>query len=173
MEIQYKTTLETLKHDVASTLDYKLKATSSQSVADYVAFACDNLEENIKRAKEAKKELDQYIKEQTSAIETVKEGTSKWLTDNGIDKLEGMRISSLTTYTPKESESFKILDEDFFIEMGHKIETVTVDKEKAREWVDKKIAENGIDAVMLAFCNKFTFETTHKQPIIKINKRKI
>ncbi len=172
IEKKYTTTLETLAHDVGSILDHKLSSSSSEAVADYVAFGVENLTQNIERAKQAKKELDAYIKEQTSAIETVKEGTAKWLTDNGIDKLEGMRISSLTSYTPKEKETFNILDNDFFIGMGFKIETVTVDKEKAREWIDKQIEVNGYHAVVEVHGDKFSLETTHKQPLVKINKRK-
>ena len=168
----YTTTLETLAHDVGAILDHKLSASSPEAVADYVSFACENLAQNIERAKQAKKELDDYIKEQTSAIETIKEGTAKWLTSNGIDKLEGMRISSLTSYTPKEKETFNVLDNDFFIGMGFKIETVTVDKEKAKEWIDKQIEVNGYHSVVEVHGDKFTLETILKQPLVKINKRK-
>ena len=168
----YTTTLETLAHDVGSILDSKLSSTSPQAVADYVAFGVSNLEDNITKAKQAKKELDAYIKEQTSAIETVKEGTSKWLTDNGIDKLEGMRISSLTSYISKPKEVFKIKDEDFFIEMGFYIETKIIDKDKARIWIDNQIEKDGHDTVIETYRDKFSLETTHKQPTIKINKKR-
>ena len=166
----YTTTLEQLTHDVGSILDSKLSATSPQAVADYVSFGISNLEDNITKAKQAKKELDAYIKEQTNSIETVKEGTAKWLSDNGIDKLEGMRISSLTTYEPKPKETFKILDEDFFIGLGFTVNTVY--KAKAKEWVEENISDYGVEVVQETHGHAFKLETTHKQPTIKVNKKR-
>ena len=169
---KYTTSLETLQYSVAEILDEKLKATSPEQTADYAAFALDNLTSNIERAKQAKRELDAYIKEQTSIIETIKEDTATWLATSGIDRLDGMRISSLTTYMPKPKEDFKILDDDFFIEMGFKIEKVEVDKVAAKAWVDEKYKEFEEDAIVKTFGDKFTLKTTHKQKLIKINKRK-
>lgn len=165
MDKTYTTTLETLQHDVKAVLNDKLKATSPQQTADYIAFACDNLEANIQRAKEAKKELDDYIKQNTSAIETIKEQTAEWLSESGIDKLEGMRISSITTYEPEPKQNFKVLDEEFFISKGF-VKT-TVDTTKAKEYIDSLPEE-----VQKAISDKFSLEVTHKQPLIKINNRK-
>lgn len=174
IEKKYTTTLETLAHDVGSILDYKLKATNPQAVADYVAFAVENLTQNVERAKQAKADLTAYIKENTSAIETVKEGTAKWLKDNGIDKLEGMRICSLTSYTPIEEKAFEVLNDEFFLKLGFKIVTTIVDVAKSKAWVEKQLKEKNVDMELFTetFGKVCELETTHKQPVIKINKRK-
>jgi hypothetical protein len=79
IEKNYTTSLELLNASVAAILDAKLAATSPQSVADYIAFSLDNLDANIDRAKQAKKELDEYIKHQQSVIDTIKQDSAKWL----------------------------------------------------------------------------------------------
>ena len=162
----YTTSLETLQHDVKVILDEKLKATSPEQTADYISFAIDNLASNIDRAKQAKKELDAYIKQQSDTMSTIKEQSAQWLNDCGIDKLDGMRISSLTTYTPVESEEFKILDNEFFIEKGFYKKVVDAD-------AVKKYIFNLSDNQRLEISDKFKLEITHKQPTLKINKRKV
>ena len=160
IEKKYTTTLETLAHDVGSILDHKLSATSPEAVADYVAFAVDNLTQNIERAKQAKKDLDAYIKEQTNAIETVKEGTSKWLSDNGIDKLEGMRVSSLTTYTPAPTQKLVIHNRGYFMD-NPEFTKITLDETAIKNFISGEIDYSEFAEI----------ETIHKQDVIKINKR--
>ena len=74
----YTTSLETLQHDVKVILDEKLKATSPEQTADYISFAIDNLTSNIDRAKQAKKELDAYIKQQNEIVSTIKDQSAQW-----------------------------------------------------------------------------------------------
>lgn len=163
--MSYTTSLETMAHDVKAILNEKLKATSHQQTVDYVGFALDNLDANIERAKQAKKELDEYIKAQTNAIDTIKQETASWLADNGIDKLEGMRVSSITTYEPKPKENFKILDEHFFISKG--FVKKTVDTTRAKEYI------GGLpDDAKEKLSDKFSLEVEYKQPLIKINKKR-
>ena len=158
---KYTTSLETLQYSVSEILDEKLKATSPEQTADYVGFALDNLTSNIDRAKQAKKELDAYIKEQTNIIETIKEETATWLADSGIDKLEGMRISSLTTYEPKPSEKLIIHSKSYFL-YNPEFVKVSLDETKIKEFISGEID----------YSEYAEIETTHKQPLIKINRRR-
>ena len=79
LEKQYVTSLEKGALSIASILDEKLKATSAPQVVDYVAFAVDNINANIKHAKQDKQELDLYIKEQEQIKEDILICTNKWL----------------------------------------------------------------------------------------------
>ena len=83
-------------------------------------------------------------------------------------------MSSITKYTPKAKEVFEVLDDDFFIKLGFKIVTTTVDEAKAKEWVERQLDKGDIDMNLLleTFGDICTLETTHKQETAKINRRK-
>ena len=159
----YTTTLETLQHDVGAILDEKLKATSPQAVADYVALGLDNLEANVKRAKEAKKELDAYIKNQQSAIDTIKQDTAEWLANTGIDKLEGMIISSITTYQPEPK--VKLVIHDKYCEFLQNPDFMKTS-------LDETAVKNFLLNTDIDYSEFAELEKEYKQPQIKINKRK-
>ena len=162
MKTNYTTSLETLQHDVASILTEKLKATSPASTADYIAFACDNIEANITRAKEAKKELDAYIKHQESVIETIKIDSAKFLSDNGVDKLEGMRISSITINDSTPSEELVIHSESYWIS----------DNNFTKVTLDKTAIKNFLKSTDIDYSEYAEIVTTHKESKIKINKKR-
>lgn len=156
------TTLETLQHSVGAILDEKLKATSPSQTIDYLAFALDNISSNIKRAKEAKKELDDYISEQNDILETIKIDSAKWLSDMGINKLEGMRVSSATIYNPVPEQKLIIEDRGYFL--GN--------KNFIKISLDETAIKNFLLSTEIDYSEYAKIETTYKQPQIKINKRK-
>lgn len=163
MEKRYTTSLETLQHDVGAILNEKLKATSPEATVDYVGFALDNLDANIARAKDAKKELDAYIKEQTHAKETIKEGTAKWLADNGIDKLEGMRVSSLTIHEP--APSVKLVIHDRNCELFKNPDFIKTS-------LDETAIKNFLINSEFDYSEFAELETVNKQPQIKVNRKR-
>lgn len=160
----YTTTLEALPTGttVGAILDAKLEATSPEQVTDYVAFAVDNLEANIQRAKDAKSELDAYIKDAQSKIEDIKIGTSKWLKDAGVDKLDGMRVSSITAYEPKPKEELKIYSESYFLNNPEFVKT-TLDTTAIKKFLQDTEMDHSEYAEIV---------TTHKEPTLKINKKR-
>jgi hypothetical protein len=161
IEKNYTTSLELLNSSVAAILDAKLAATSPQSVADYIAFSLDNLDANIDRAKQAKKELDEYIKHQQSVIDTIKQDSAKWLSDVGVDKLEGMRISSVTTYQPAHEQKLVIHNREYFEHLG--LIKTSLDETKIKALINESASD----------LSKYAeIEVTHKQPLIKVNGRK-
>jgi hypothetical protein len=161
IEKNYTTSLELLNASVAAILDAKLAATSPQSVADYIAFSLDNLDANIDRAKQAKKELDEYIKHQQSVIDTIKQDSAKWLSDVGVDKLEGMRVSSVTTYQPSPEQKLVIHNKAYFEHLG--LVKTSLDETKIKELLN----ESATDLSKYA-----EIKVTHKQPLLKVNGRK-
>lgn len=156
----YTTKLETSNIDlISAVLDAKLDSTSPQSVADYIALAVDNLEARVARMKEAKKELDSLIKEDENQIEVIKIGASSWITECGIDKLDGDRVSSITTYKPKPATVLKVVNEESLINQGY-FKTV-LDKTMVKNLIESGEEVEGAE-----------LEIIHKEDLIKINKRK-
>ena len=162
MEKIYVTTLEKGALSVSAVLDEKLKATSAPQVVDYVAFAVDNLDSNIQHAKEAIEELREYIKTQTSIKEEISLGSAQWLQNEGIDKLEGMRVSSITTYTPKPKTKLKITDESYW--MGSNKFTKTT--------IDETAVKNFLESTEVDYSEYATLEIIHEEPKIKINRKR-
>ena len=123
----YETKLETAKSEnIGAILDAKLEATSPERLVDYVSFALDNVDTQLARYKDYKKELDQLIKIAESQKELIKIETSKWLSDTGITNLKGDLVSSMKVTKPKEEVELKILNEESLINQG--FFKTTVDK---------------------------------------------
>lgn len=162
MEKIYKTTLEKGVLNVSAVLDEKLKATSSVQVVDYVAFSVDNLDSNIAQAKEAIEDLKDYIKTQTSIKEEISLGTAQWLQNEGIDKLEGMRVSSITTYTPKPKTKLKITDESYWLGSNKFTKTT----------IDETAIKNFLESTEVDYSEYAILEIIHEEPKIKINRKR-
>jgi len=162
MELQkaYTTTLESSNIEtIKGVLEAKIASTSPQSTADYIAFACDNLNSNIDRAKQAKRDLDNYIKQNNAQVELIKEVGAEWLAEAGIDKLEGMRVSSISINKPKPSYEVTVTDASLI---------------KTKFWkstVDKTALKNAI--LDGEECEGAEITSTVKEATLRINKRKI
>ena len=161
MKKAYTTSLETLNSSVAAILDAKLATSGAESIADYVAFASDNIDANIERAKEAKKELDEYIKHKQDIQATIKQDTATWLQDVGVDKLNGMRVSSITVNTPAPKNKLVIKNEAYFTVLG--LTKVTLDETAVKNFILDSKEDLSEFAII---------ETTHSLPVIKINKKR-
>ena len=162
MEIQqdYITTLESSSIEtIKGVLDRKIASTSPQQTADYIAFVCDKLNSNIERAKQAKRDLDSYIKDNNSQLELIKEITAEWLAESGIDRLDGMVISSITTTNPKPSYEVTVTDASL------------IKTKFFKSTIDKTALKNAmLDGEE---CEGATLVTTVKEATLRINKRKI
>jgi len=155
-----QTRLETSNiEEVIAVLDRKVQEVGANRTADYVNRAISNIDSGINRIKEAISELQAIKKDMEAQQDTIKNGTAKWLTSNGIDKLQGDEISSLTVFEKSSDCELVITDEESLINAGYfKIS------------IDKTAVKNAlIDNVVLdgAYLN-----ITHNENSIKINKRK-
>jgi len=158
---QYTTSLEIAKpSEINAVLDAKLDATSSQSLTDYVGLTLDNLEAKIERIKQAEKDM-KLLKDDTQCqIDVIKGGVSKWLTECGVDKLDGDIISSVKVTQPKPSEELIITtDTDSLINMGYFKTTVD-------ETAIKKDILSGVDV------DGAKIEVTHKEDSIAVYKKR-
>lgn len=149
---------------VIDILNEKAKATSPQLAVDYIEFTDTYLDNQLEQIKQAKKELSLLEAGLKSERERIKIGAAEWLDSLGVDKLEGVRVSSLTKYTPKASEKLTIYDEDCeFLK----------DKEFQITSLDEKAVIDFLRNTEIDYSEFVKLEIIHKEEIVKINKRKV
>lgn len=161
IEKRYETRLETANSEnITAILDAKLEATSPERVTDYVAFGIENLEAKIERIKQAEAELKAIKAEVQEQIDTIKIGTAKWLSDSGVDSLNGDITSSMKINQPKPKENLVITThESELINQGY-FKTV-LDKTAI-----KNAILNGVDV------DGAEIEITHSEDTVTIYKRR-
>lgn len=158
---QYITSLEQVTtEEVSNVLQNKIDTVGIERTVDYVGYSIDNLQDKIKRIDEAINELRQVKEAVKDQIETVKIGTSKWLSDNGIDKLQGDQVSSITVADKKETIEVVVDDEEAVINAGF-----------FKMAVDKTALKNAlIEGVHIDGAH---IEITHNEQTIRINKKRL
>ena len=158
---KYTTRLETVRRDdVAAVLDAKLEATSSQRVVDYVSLAIENLEAQIARMKDAEEELKALKWDAQCQIDLIKSGASQWLSECGLEKLDGDITSSIKVTQPKPKEELIITtDSDSLINQGF-----------FKTQLDKTAIKNAIlDGKEVEGAK---IEVTHQEPTLTVYRKK-
>lgn len=155
------TTLETRQDiPVKDVLQEKCVATSPAQTVDYVAFALDRIETEKDLIKQVINEYKNAIAMLDDKAERIKAGTAEWFQDNGIDKLEGDRISSITISAGRVKEDLIIHDEESAKQLGY---TKTV--------LDKTALKNGIKIGDVP-SEVAEIKVTHEQDTVRINRRR-
>jgi len=160
LEIRKETRLETAPlHEVGAALDFKLESTSSEVVADYIGLSLQNLDDRLLRIKEAETQIKILKSELIHQQEIIKIGSAKWITECGIDKLNGLYVSSVSINKSKPKDELKVINEDSLIAQGF-FKTV-VDKTAAKQAIKDGLDVDGAE-----------IEITHSEDTIRVNKRK-
>lgn len=137
------------------------------SKADYIALSILSLDTKLKDIDEEITQLRALKEQLKSAKEIAKEVGAEVFKEYGIDKLEGLRISSLTIQSPVATSkvSFEVLKPQELIEAGFK--RVVLDMDKVKECY-----HNGEYLDLIHHCCKLS--TSQSKPVkkIKINKRR-
>lgn len=155
------TKLETAeREDISPILDAKALSVGATQTVDYVGFAIENIENSIDRIEQAIKELNEIKKSAKAQLELVKIGVSDWMTENGIDKLSGDRISSITVFDKKETQNIIIDNEEDVINAGYF--KMVPDKTSA-----KQALQNG------AIFDGAHIEIIYNEASIKLNKKRV
>lgn len=149
--------------DVIDTLQWKLQSLEEQnlpidtSLADYIAFAVDNLDAQKAQLKSVKIELADREKALTAQINRIKEDGATFLLESGLDRLDGLICSSITVTKAKESETTTETTKEFVMNISQaELEELLIGLGKAEM---KTIV---------------TEKTSNQLPAkLKINKRKI
>jgi len=157
----YTTSLESAdRGEIVRVLNDKLNATSPQNLVDYVGLSVENLEDRLERLKVAKSEIALIETATKAQIEYIKLEVAEFFSSNGISKIEGDRISSITTSNPKPVEELHYEDENVLIQMGY-----------AKTSLDKTAVKNAIKNRELS--DAYAYITHSLKPTtIKINKKR-
>ena len=132
---------------------------------DTIAKMFIDVDEKINYIKSQISLLNGIKKQLESARQIAKEEVASLFNEYGLDKLEGMLVSSITINPEKEEfkECIKVLDEDKLIQLGY----AKVDEKKIKEAVYSEKYPDIEPYVSIEVENKF------KPATIRINKRKI
>ena len=102
MLIKKETSLEIQSQDTKETLNWKLEQLTNnnlpaeQGMADYIYFGVSNIDAKIKQLKAYKDEILKEVKNLESYKSTVSEEIAEWIQSQGVDRLEGLEVSSIT-----------------------------------------------------------------------------
>ncbi len=139
------------KDYLTSILEDQLKPYYSK--ADYIGLSLNELKNKIDDISSSIKELQSYKKKLTSALDIAKTITAEVLKDNGVDRIDGNIISSLTLSKPsiKTKTNISILDEQEVMKLGYVKFSPDVDAiEKALKTdMGKKELENIVSVVSI------------------------
>jgi len=134
---------------------------------DKISNALINIDYKIEYIKEQIKLL-QHMKKQLGVSRTkAKEQIAKALTSYGLDKLEGVQVSSITVVPSIKTNKtvIKILDEDALIKAG--FFSVVIDTEAVEQALYSADQRHEVEAFIST-----SIETVTKDETIRINKRK-
>ena len=106
--------------------------------ADYVGLSLNSLSEKIKYLAQDIKDLQQLKKRYTESLDIAKELTAQVLTNNGINRIDGNIISSLTLTKPSTTTKQKVTIKDGNAVMGLGYVKFSVDESA----IQKTLEEN-------------------------------
>ncbi len=135
--------------------------------ADKLASAFLNIDRRVIYIKDQIRLLQQIKKQLETSRNNAKEQVAKALTSFGVEKLEGVQVSSISI-TPASDKSvthINVLNEDALIKAGYF--TVVLDTQAVEEALYSADQRYEVEA----FVN-MSVETIHKPSTIRINKRK-
>ena len=172
MNLVKKTSLQNVEANVKETLDWKLIQIKEKnlpvesSLADYIAFGMEGIENDIEQLSNYKTLIETQIKQAKENQSKVKIECAEWLANQGLDKLNGLNVSSITI-TKAVEEKTTITQEDVWVDVDSKI---VLDKnnfpfEKAYELLEANgyIEKDSTDVI------KFT---SAKPSQIKVNQKR-
>ena len=162
MIIKKETSLEIQSQDTKETLNWKLEQLTKnnlpveQGMADYIYFGVSNIDAKIKQLKAYKDEILKEVKNLEAYKSTVSEEIAEWIQGQGVDRLEGLEVSSITINQGSEekeetSESVKFV--------------LDVDNDR----MEKFLVENGLAHYEKVTTTKVTLATKDK---IRINTKR-
>ncbi len=135
MKKQYTTRLETAsKEDIKEILQTKALNIGANGMADYILFTVENIEDKRTRMKSAIKEFQGLLKDLDGQEQMVKEEIATFFAEQGIDRLEGDRVSSITVTQPAPKKKLIVHDKDFFMREGYT--KVSLDETKIKNDID-------------------------------------
>jgi len=123
MELEIKTSLQKVDADINEVLEWKQhqlvenNMPVEQGIADYIYLGMSGMEEEIVKLAEYKKLIDAQIKQIKENKERTSKDIAKWIECQGVDRLNGIAVSSITITKGKEATSENIIKKEFVTEL--------------------------------------------------------
>jgi hypothetical protein len=156
----YNTALESCEPgEIQNILNRKAEMQGSHATCDYIGRSLDNIANSKERVAQAIKELQAIKKQFENQEEVIKVGVAKWLGDNGIDRIEGDLVSSITTYEKASSHEVVIENEADIDVVYCKL---VPDKTKIKQAILSGEIVNGASLM-----------TIHNEQSVKLNRKKV
>jgi len=145
--------------EIINILNRKAEAVGSNATCDYIGRSLDNIQNTKERISQTIKELQEIKKRCEAQEEIVKIEVSKWLLENGVEKLEGDLISSITILEKAPTQKV-IIDDEKLINVSYckLVADTTLIKQAINEGAEVKGAR---------------LEVTHNESSIRLNKKKV
>ena len=162
MIIKKETSLEIQSQDTKETLNWKLEQLTNnnlpieQGMADYIYFGVSNIDAKIKQLKAYKDEILKEVKNLETYKSSVSEEIAEWIQSQGIDKLNGLEVSSITINKGSE-------------EIEETIETVKFVLDVDNDRMEKYLVENSLAHYEKIATTKVTLASKDK---IRINSKR-
>ena len=157
-QLQEPTLLSRPDLSVVEILDEKAKATTPERAVDYIGYTNDYIANQIAQCESEVKEYQAKIKSLKQHQERIKHGVAKWIISNGVEKIEGLKVSSVTFYKPK-STKLVIYNEGYFMDNPNLTKT-TLDETAVKEFIGGEIDYSEFAEI----------KTTLGESLAKINK---
>jgi len=142
MQLTKKTSLQKVESDVKETLDWKLTQLQEknlpveQGLADYIYLGMQGIDTDIEQ-------LNNYIttiKDKVNELKANKEDTSHkiavWLQDTGLDKINGISVSSITINKGKDSVTTTTTVKEFKTDLPQEQINDLISENNLGDWVD-------------------------------------
>ena len=156
----YTTALENAElGEISNILNAKAEKSTANACADYIGFAIGNLEAGIERIDSQIKLMQEIKARAKEQIEVIKVGASNWLSDNGVDRIEGDIVSSITVLEKAPTQKV-IIDDEKAIDVSFckLVADTTLIKQAINEGQEVKGAR---------------LEVMHNESSIRLNKKKV
>lgn len=163
MNLVKKTSLQNVEANVKETLDWKLIQIKEKnlpvesSLADYIAFGMEGIENDIEQLSNYKTLIETQIKQAKENQSKVKIECAEWLANQGLDKLNGLNVSSITITKAVEEKNEKVVVKGF------------KDIFDSEEDLQKYLIEQGVGSFCISEVPKLT---PAKPAQIKVNKKR-
>ena len=163
MELIKKTSLQKIGADISETLNWKLQELQSnnlpveEGIADYIFLGMSNIDKEIEQLTNYQNQIKDKIKELKDNKELTSENIATWLQEEqGVDKIKGISVSSITINKGKDSKSKTVIKKEFVTHLTN-------------EQIQALLIEQGLGHYKEVQSTETTKSTNDK---IRINKRK-
>lgn len=145
-------------NDMFGVFEGKAITVGAKGLVDYVGFSIESLDSDIAMLKQAKAEIESLIKAKAGQQEIIKIEFAKFLNANGVEKLDGERISSIKVVQKAPTVKMVVQDEESLLERFGK---VVLDESALKAALERNEEINGAH-----------LSVTHNEDRVTIYKRK-